>query len=214
MRSGRIEAIASPGQESGVCEGGRDKDGGGLASREHTEMQHRYQGGGGGAGVVGEGPSLAGCGAAPATREDRLRVLEEELALGLLSLFQVRKTEGSGERDLLRQAALLFADELPCMPVQHICNLVLCSNSESLVLAKDGEVVAAATVRHHPGTGFLEIELLAVRRTQQRQGYGLLLLKHLVRLSHRYGGWMLYVRAPRVLCCGLSSWCEHTPRNE
>jgi len=110
---------------------------------------------------------------------------------------------------LIRQAAQMFADELPSMPVQHICSLLMCSVTETIVLIQKGEVVAAATARYHPGTLFVEIELLAVHRLQQRQGYGILLLQRLVKLTHHSNcRWLLAsaddTAVPFFVGCGFS----------
>ena len=133
------------------------------------------------------------CGAIDACKyESTLDSLEEQVARGELSAHRVRKGNGPVARDLLRRAGHMFADELPCMPAQHICNLLLCAAAESIVVVREdggvrGEVVAGATVRHHPGTQFVEIELLAVRRASQRQGYGVFVLRRLVELASSCG---------------------------
>eukprot|EP00961_Rhodomonas_salina_P175174 2363049-Rhodomonas_salina.1 len=55
-----------------------------------------------------------------------------------------------------------------------------------------GEVLAATTVRHHAGFGFLEVELLAVKTSKQRNGFGALLVHRLCLLSREYGyRWLL-----------------------
>ncbi|GMH37399.1 hypothetical protein BSKO_05272 [Bryopsis sp. KO-2023] len=73
----------------------------------------------------------------------------------------------------------VYSRQLPNMPKDYICRLVLNRNHRSVaILKRDGSILGGITYRTFPGQSFGEIAFCAVIGTEQVKGFGTRLMNH------------------------------------
>lgn len=73
----------------------------------------------------------------------------------------------------------IFAKQLPKMPREYICRLVMDRNHRSMVVVKRGKVIGGICYRPYFPQQFAEIAFCAISTEEQVKGYGTRLMNHL-----------------------------------
>ena len=111
-----------------------------------------------------------------AEREAEVKDLERK---GIIQ-YKVYRNDGKDESGRALIGLInIFSKQLPKMPKNYICRLVMDWNHSTLALLKDNEIIGGICYKSVSEQRFAEIAFCAVNSTEQVRGYGTIMMNEL-----------------------------------